>query len=72
MDLNCNQGSESKTSTIGKKKHKVVCVYQDTRPRLGLEALKMSRQNRAIAKARLEAKKQRMKYGIPNKPSHHH
>ena len=43
---------------------------EDSRPRLRMEALGIAKQNRVIAKARLEAKKQKKKHGmcLPNQP----
>ena len=43
---------------------------EDSRPRLGVEAIGIAKQNRVIAKARLEAKKQKKKHGmcLPNQP----
>ena len=35
------------------------CSYENSRPRFGVEVLNIAKQNRLIAKARLEAKKQK-------------
>ena len=40
-------------------------VHQDTRTKLGMEAIGIAKQNRIIAKARLEARKPKMKLSIP-------
>ena len=43
---------------------------EDRRPRLGVEARSIAKHNKVIAKARLEAKKHKVKHGIwlPNQP----
>ena len=41
------------------------CPHPNNRPRLCLQALSIAKQNRSIAKARLEAKKNKKMHGIP-------
>ena len=41
------------------------CYHKDSRLRLDLEALKIAKQNSIIAKVRMEAKRNKRKYGLP-------
>ena len=66
MDYYCCKSSWRKNATVAEKQ----LSQEDSRPRLGVEAIGIAKQNRVIAKARLEAKKQKKKHGIylPNQP----